>query len=260
MNQNDIDKKRKRTELLVKGGILCVAAFFFAPIAATVIQGLAGLIVVTIIGCGSVFVAPLIAQRAGNFRLKLIKAEAAKNPMETLQNDLREKTIALDNRKTAIKTLDAKIRTFSDKVDGLKDRFGAQDSAYIKMSHDLIDLRRVLTSSSDKWNEAQRQLGLYSNEVDRAGMIWDAAQAAAAAQESSGLTEGEFYAKLKSETAFTSIQDNYNSALASLDTTLDDGKTPASITNTPAVGVADAEIVSEKSTVDAPPLKKHKLA
>ena len=54
-------------------------------------------------------------------------------------------------------------------------------------------------------------------------MIWDAAQAAAAARETSGLTEDEFFAKLRAETAFDSIQKSYNDALASLDSALLDG-------------------------------------
>lgn len=234
MNQEQIDQKRKRTELLVKGAALCAIAFVFAPFVATVVTGLVGLIVVGTISCTLIFFAPVAAQMAGNLRLKMIKAEAARNPMETLQNDLKDKTVVLDNRKNAIERLNGQIRTFSDKVDGLKERFGANDSGYIKLSRDLVDLRRVYTSSVSKWNEAHKQLGLYEDEIERAGMIWDAAQAAAAARETSGLTEDEFFAKLRTETAFDSIQNNYNTALAAIDTALDDGKSRPIIADSPA--------------------------
>jgi hypothetical protein len=245
MNQIDIDKKRKRTETLVKVGLLCVAAFFFAPIAATVVTGLVGLIVAGSIGCGVIFFAPWVAQKAGNLRLRLITAEAAKNPIQTLQGDLRDKTIALDNRKTAIENLNGQIRTFSDRVDAIADKYGKNDPSYVKLSGDLADLKRVYVDRCKKWNEAHKQLGLFGDQIDRAKMIWDAGLAAASARESSGLTEGEFYAKLKSDTAFDAIQNNYNTALASLDTALDDGKTPEQVT--------DAEVV-----VDAPmPKNKH---
>ena len=60
-------------------------------------------------------------------------------------------------------------------------------------------------------------------------MIWEAAQAAAAARETSGLTEDEFYAKLRAETAFDAIQKSYNDALASLDTAMLEGPSADSI-------------------------------
>lgn len=61
-------------------------------------------------------------------------------------------------------------------------------------------------------------------------MIWDISKAAAAARESSGLTEDEFYAKIKSETAFDSVQTGYNEAIASLDTMMIDDDKPLEIT------------------------------
>jgi len=49
--------------------------------------------------------------------------------------------------------------------------------------------------------------------------------AAAAAKESSGYTEADFFIQLKTDTAFDSIDANYNAALASLDTALLDAPT-----------------------------------
>ena len=60
-------------------------------------------------------------------------------------------------------------------------------------------------------------------------MIWEAAQAAAAARETSGLTEDEFFAKLRTETAFEAIKKSYHDALASLDTAMLDGPSTAAI-------------------------------
>lgn len=216
----NIDPRAKRWGLFAKYAALLVVGFVVAPYIFTAITGLVGLIVAGVIMLGAWMLAPSVEMAARNLRLKLIKGEAKRNPVETLQEDLRAKTVALDERKTAIEKLNGQIRTFADKVDSIKERYGVQDSGYLKLAADLKDLKRVAASRADKWKQAHEQLVRYAEEIDRANMIWDAGQAAAAARETSGLSEEEFFAKLKAETAFDAIQQQYNEALASLDTSL----------------------------------------
>ncbi|HEX2851799.1 MAG TPA: hypothetical protein VHO24_01080 [Opitutaceae bacterium] len=231
MNQPVINDPRARFwGNIAKYGALLVAGFLVAPYIWIAIGGILGLIVAIVVILAAWMVRPVVFSMAANLRLKLIKAEASKNPVETLQNDLKEKAQALGNRKEAIETLNSQIRTFSDKVDEIKASYGAEDAGYLKLSRDLADLRRVYAHRCDKWREARDQLKLYEEEIKRANMIWEAAQAAAAARETSGLTEDEFYAKLRTETAFEAIKKSYNDALASLDTALLEGPSTATIT------------------------------
>jgi len=230
MNQTIInDPRARRWGNVAKYGVLLVAGFLVAPYIWISITGLLGLIVAAGVILAAWMVRPVVFSMAANLRLKFIKAEASRNPVETLQNDLKAKTEALGKRKEAIETLNSQIRTFSDKVDEIKSRYGAEDSGYQKLSRDLSDLRRVYAHRCEKWKEAREQLERYAEEIKRANMIWDAAQAAAAARETSGLTEDEFFAKLRAETAFDSIQKSYNDALASLDTALLDGPSTATL-------------------------------
>jgi DNA repair exonuclease SbcCD ATPase subunit len=141
---------------------------------------------------------------------------------------LRGKYVELNDRKDAIERLGGKIRTFADKVDEVKTKLGENDSAYVKMFQDLQNLRRILVRRSEKWNEAKQALVRFADEIERARVIWEAGLAAAEAREQSGLTEDEFFAKLKTDTALDAIQDAYNQALGSLDSELlEDGITPA---------------------------------
>lgn len=218
-----IDPRARRWGAIAKYAALLAIGFAVAPFIWIAIGGLLGMLVAGVICLGAWMLLPWIEAKAQNLRLKLIKAEASKNPVETLQNDLRDKTVALDQRKTAIEKLNGQIRTFADKVEDIKSRYGPQDGGYLKLSADLSDLRKVAANRAEKWKQARQQLERYSEEIDRAGMIWDAGQAAAAARETSGLSEDEFYAKLRAETAFDSIQNSYNEALASLDTSLMEG-------------------------------------
>ncbi len=230
MNQPIINDPRARFwGNVAKYGAVIVAGFFIAPYIWVAIGGLIGLVVAVGVILAAWMLRPVAFSFAANMRLKLIKAEASKNPIETLQNDLKDKAQALANRKDAIETLNSQIRTFSDKVDEIKASYGAEDAGYLKLSRDLADLRRVYAHRCEKWKEAREQLKLYEEEIKRANMIWEAAQAAAAARETSGLTEDEFFAKLRTETAFEAIKKSYNDALASLDTALLEGPSTASI-------------------------------
>lgn len=220
MNTTITDPRARFWGNAAKWGLLLPVGFLVAPFIWVAIGGLIGLLVGAGILVATWMLRPVVFSAAANMRLKLIKAEASRNPVETLQEDLRKKTVALDERKTNIEKLNAQIRTFGDKVDDIAERYGKNDGGYIKLFTDLTGLRQIYKRRCEKWNEARLRLDQFSEQIDRANMIWEAAQAAAAARETSGLTEDEFFAKLRTETAFDAIQDSYNAALASLDTDL----------------------------------------
>lgn len=222
MNTNTLvnDPRAKRWGAAAKWLLLFPVGFVIAPYVFTALWGLAGLVIGVLGMVATKMLAPWVYAKAANIRLKLIKAEASKNPVETLQDDLRTKTVALDERKTNIEKLNGQIRTFADKVDDIKSRYGPGDPGFVKLSADLTDLRRIYAHRCEKWKAARAQLERFGEEIERANMIWEAGQAAAAARETSGLTEEEFFAKLRTDTAFDAIQSSYNEALASLDTAM----------------------------------------
>lgn len=214
------DPRAKRWAAATKYGAILVVGFFVAPYIWVAIGGLLGIAAASLLIGGSWMLLPWLGLKAGNLRLSLVKHEAAVNPVPTLQNELQRQQQALDERKTAIGRLQGQISTFEDKLGVLGKRFGKADDSYVKMLTQLGSLKRVLQNREDKWQAAFVQVGKFEQEIERASMIWDAAQAAAAAQESSGLTEADFMAKLKTETALDSIRSTFNDTIASLDTDL----------------------------------------
>lgn len=217
------DPRARRWGNFAKIAALIVVGFFIAPFIWIAIGGLIGLFVAIVLCVAAWMIRPWIYSVAANARLALVKAEAQRNPVETLEEDLRKKTVALDGRRTNIELLNGQIRTFSDKVDGVREKYGKENSAYIKLNTDLSDLRRCYKQRCEKWNEAHRQLGLFAEQIEFAKTIWDASLTAMAAKETSGMSEDEFFAKLKTDTAIDTIQANYNLAIASLDTDLNSG-------------------------------------
>lgn len=214
------DPRAKRWAVFAKAVAILGIGFFVAPYIWTAIGGLFGLIVAGGIMLTTWMLLPSVGLAAANLRLKFVKAEAARNPVETLQGELQRQMAALDERKTAIGKLNGQIDTFADKLATIGEKYGQEDSAYLKLAQQLKDLRRVCKNREDKWKLAFQQLKRFEQEIERAGMIWEAAQAAAAAQESSGLTEADFMAKLKTETSLDTIMTTFNETLASLDTDL----------------------------------------
>lgn len=223
MNTNSAiftDPRAKRWGNFVKWAAILVVGFFVAPFIWIAIGGLIGLIVAAIVLTTTWMLRPWFYSVAANLRLKLIKNEARKNPVETLEEDLRSKHVTLEQRKTNIELLNGQIRSFADSVDEILRKYGKEDPAYIKLNEQLSDLKRIYKHRVERWNEALKQLNRFAEEIERAKIIWEAGLAASAARETSGLTEDEFFAKLRTETAFDAIQDNYNQALASLDTAM----------------------------------------
>ena len=99
MNQPVINDPRARFwGNVAKYGAVLVAGFLVAPYIWVAIGGLIGLIVAVVVILAAWMLRPVAFSFAANMRLKLIKSEAAKNPVETLQNDLKDKAQALAKR------------------------------------------------------------------------------------------------------------------------------------------------------------------
>src|SRR4051812_17096150 len=117
MNQPVINDPRARFwGNVVKIGAVLVGGFLVAPFVWVAVGGLLGLAVGVAIIVVTWMLRHWFFDVAANMRLKLIKAEAARNPVETLQEEYRKEMIRLDERKTAIESLKAHILHFEDKT------------------------------------------------------------------------------------------------------------------------------------------------
>lgn len=217
---NNIDPRAKRWGNIAKYIFLFFALAIFAPFIWLAVGGLIGLVLLVAIWVAAWMVRPWVFTKAANLRIMLLKHEAAKNPIPTLQENLRKENVALDERKSKIEKLNSAIRNFDSQIQEIANKYGKQHPAYIQMSKDLIDLRRIYADRCNKWNKAMKELKRFADEIECAQTVWDASQAAAAAREASGLTEDDWMTELKTKTALDSVQNSYNEALASLDTAM----------------------------------------
>ncbi len=217
MNPIDLEKKRARIEMLVKIVGLCVAAFFVAPFVFIVIKGLIGMVIAAAVGGAMIFFTPVVARMAANWRLKAIKAEAARNPIETLQNDYGKRQQGLRDFANRISDFATAVGSFEDKLGDFK-REHPEDAP--KFDEQLGKMKLVLVNRKAKFKEAQTELNAYEKEIQRANAIWEMGQAAAAMTSAAGMTEDDFLQKISTETALDSVQKSMNRAFADLEVSL----------------------------------------
>jgi hypothetical protein len=213
----NIDPRAKRWGVIAKYAALLGVGFVVAPYIFTAITGLVGLIVAGVIMLVAWMLLPTVETAARNLRLKLLKAEAARNPIETLQNEYLRRDQALTDRKNKIERLAAKTAGFGSKLAQFKRDYPADAQAY----QDIYDKMVLLAKRSrDQWILAEAQLKAFDREIDRAKAKWEMAIAADGLRQDAGTVEAEFLAKLKVESSLDAIELGMNTAFAQLDTLL----------------------------------------
>jgi hypothetical protein len=232
------EQRAARTGTLIKWIAFAVLGLAFSFIAQAVITGMLGLVVAASIAGGVYWALPLVEQKATNLKLKLIKREAANNPIETLENEFMRRNIALSDAEHKVETFDASCQSFADKVDQFKRQWPDQAPKFVAI---LGKMQQVLARQTQLLVASKHSLNLFEKEIEKAKAIWDMVQAAAVLNKSAGLSQDEFYAKLKTDTALDSITDGMNTTFAQLNTSLIDGDTAAAEINvTPAAAALPA--------------------
>lgn len=218
------EQRKQRTELIVKIAGLLGVCLILGPLATTITAGL-GALAALAVGAAGIFTVwkflPWFAMKIGNARLKAIKAEAMKNPVETLQNQLVEKRKALDEFKENIRVFTAQVLSFSDEVkkyvkDGLEDA-----QVYVEQ---LAKMRKVLEIRNQKYKDAEQMLVEFEETIQRTDRKWKMACAAAKMNEAAGELEGDVFDKICIETALDSVQQKLNQSFADLEIALLDEK------------------------------------
>jgi hypothetical protein len=216
-NTTSLDPRAKFWARIASGAAILGVSFVVAPYVWIALGGLAGLIAAGAVLLTTWMLLPAIQNAAANLRLKLVKAEAARNPVETLQLEHQRQSQMLEERKAAIETMSGAIRTLAEAIQKLAREF--PDSPELEqMKQDYADLRSIEQSRMDGWKEAYSTLGEFAKEIKRAARIWDVATAMAKARGASGLSEEEWQAKMKAETSFDAIRTKLNTEMSALNT------------------------------------------
>jgi hypothetical protein len=210
MNNEEKRKQLQKLWKIILGGLVCLAVGPFALL----IVGLGPAILLSWV---IIQFLPWFSASIANWRLKALKAEAARNPVETLQNGYIQQQQKLAEARKAIVTFKSEIESYASELSGFKKQF-PQDS--LKFEATLTKMRQLYDFREDKYHQAKHQLDAKAVEIEKAEAIWKMAKAAEKLHQTAGMTEQDFLAKIMEETALASVDNSLNAAIAELDLSL----------------------------------------
>lgn len=220
----DLDLKKEKLAKWIKWGVGLLVAAVLAPVAVAALKGalsaLGAVVVVWIIGAVVTQVLPALSFMLSNAILKLIKWEAKRNPVETLQNQLIEKQALLEQRNLAIVQLDGFVRSFKTKVSAHKKKY-PNDAK--EMEEQLGSFEAVLEMQQRNFAIAKQNTALFADEVERAQSKWEVTMAAQGVSKLTGKFANSVMDKIKQDTALESVEQQMNQAFAELDAAVDRG-------------------------------------
>jgi hypothetical protein len=240
----DYDSKHQKIQTIAMVVITGLVGFFVAPFVFIAIKGIVGLVVAAAISFVAIQFMPYFGSLVANWRLKAIKAEASKNPIETLQNDLMDKANGLANYKVQLGTLIGSIRLNESRFSDFKEKYPANTSAIQHFQDDIDKMKSVYKLRVNKYQQAMANLSAYEDKINWAKGEWEMAQSIAEMNKVAALDGDAFLKQIQVDTAFDSVQKSVAVAFSDLEISFVD----ESSSNTPIKNVT--------GTVDsAPPVK-----
>lgn len=202
---------------VVIGSVVLLA--IVAPIiwaAASAGIGLIALGIIGITGFGILQMLPYIGQKIENTVLKLRKNEARVNPIEQLQNFLRQKAQQVTDFKSAVSSIGAQIKTLEDMVaQRKKERPNYDASAQLRSIQAMKD---AYTTLKAKYVAAEQALADLKLAIQDKEFEWKFSQAGQQAMQSLNATSGkEVMEAMLADEAFGSVTENFNKVFADLE-------------------------------------------
>lgn len=239
MSTLTVEQRKARLAACVKWGLGLIGAAIVAPVVFLAVQGLVGLILAGVLGLAIVHGAPVLSMRFANWKIKAIKAEAARNPVETMQAVLQEKDRSVDSFAQRVEDFATEVRNFGNKLDGFRAQFPAEAPKF-EETHE--QMKKLLELRRRRLKEAREELARFEGEIRKADAIWKMAQAASSMHRAAGMTEDSIMQRIKTETAIDSVQSSLNRALSQLETSLSEEVVALEHNPSPTIDVHAVEV------------------
>ena len=210
---------------VAKWGIPLVACLIVAPtvffLAKAMIGAFLALAAAGAIGLVSINMAPVLAFKLSNQKVKMIVKEAETNPVETLLMQGHEKRQAAEVFKQAITTFRTETKNFADQISGFKKEY-PEDAARFENQH--AAMMKLLSFREERYRQVQVELDNFDKAVQRASAMWKMSMAAQKMNKVAGMELGDPFEKIKSDAAVNSVMSNMNRAFSEMETALLDNK------------------------------------
>jgi hypothetical protein len=234
MSTTDLEQKRKNIETAVKIVILVVVGFIVAPFIFLAIKGLIGAIIAAVVGLVAINLAPSFAALVANWRLKALKAVAAANPIETLENQYADREAALLKIRDNIKESYAVLQDLYAQIQEHDEKYPGKPSQNLDKYNKL---KALIELRGKKYKQAQANLKAFGEVIEEKRSDWKIAQTMARASKLANVGQ-DFQSKLMQDTALITIQDGLNIAFSELETSLLDEDSSQPSQTQPAGAIA----------------------
>ncbi|HEX7913863.1 MAG TPA: hypothetical protein VF534_38100 [Paraburkholderia sp.] len=215
ITNNNNSGSRKAT--VIKWAIIAAGVAIAAPAALLVLKGLAALITAAVVGLGAIYLAPVVAMKFANQKVKMMVEEAQANPIETLINQLAEKrrdaqkfADSITDFRTEVKNFEAKTVTFAKQYPDDAPRFQSQ----------LETMKQLLAFRESRYKQVQDELSKFAHAIDRAKAMWDMSQAAQQMNKIAGRQASDTFEQIKTDAAVDSVMRSVNKAFSEMETSL----------------------------------------
>lgn len=199
------------------GAVIIMA--LIAPViwaAASAGIGLIALGIIGAVGLGIIQFLPYFGQKLENSVLGARKSEARKNPIEQLQNFLRDKAQQVADFKVAVTSIGSQIKSLQEMVNQRKrDRPGYDASAQEKSIAAMQDVYKMQVT---KYKNAEVALDNLKLAIQDKEFEWKFSQAGQKAMASLNATSGkELMEAMLADEAFSAVTENFNQVFAELE-------------------------------------------
>ncbi len=203
--------------LLVVGAVLGLAVF--APVVWLAAAGGAGLLVLgalLALALAAVHAVPLVTQKLENRLLIARKAEARRNPIEQLQNELLRRADRLKAFRRALVKVGGQIESISQMIASRRH----EDPAHVleQQQRALERLKQFQDMNLRRLTNAEQALGEFRSTIERKESEWRIALAIEEATSALDPDAAEgLMQDLLADTALRSVQERFNAVFAELD-------------------------------------------
>jgi hypothetical protein len=210
----------KLTWIRVVTTAACVASLaVFAPVVWLAASGGVGLMVLGCIlaaGFAAVQALPLMGQKLENGLLSARKAEARRNPIEQLQNEVLRRAERLQSFRRALVTVGGQIESIRQMIESSQSKFSGPVLA--RQERALEKLQQFHNINIARLNQAQSALQEFKNTVEQKQSEWHIALAIDDANRALDPNAADnLIQDLLADTALRTVQDRFNNVFAELD-------------------------------------------
>lgn len=212
MDTNFQDQHSKLSNY-IKWGIGILGAVIISPIVFLAVKGIVGLAIAVFTGAVVINVAPAAGNMLANWKLKLIKDEANRNPIETMENLFIEKQKELNQADTNITEFDTEVRNYDDQLSDFKKQYPEEANTYQEISNKMHQAYENMVSQQ---SEARQALVDFQQKITRAKAIYKMALAADHVTTLSKSAEQQAFSEIREKVAFDTVRSSLNRSFANL--------------------------------------------